>query len=214
VPNAIGEWQAEHDLDDEAMADLMSERLGKAVSLKTYRTAKYRSNDRIPKSYLRALSIQESDGFTGPDSDAPGLRDDDLPPGSPPAPEPQKTGGEIISLDWASTRSALIMIYGSIGVGVSHLLSDPVYAKVLQKAAPMLADDWLALAKVHPATAAFLRKLTLGGPGGKLLADHVTVVYALVIRRTDDGYVIPKPKDTPIPADGAGLGADSVRSVA
>lgn len=200
----LQEFQKRNDLSDEGVASLLSERLGEEFTAEKVKNMKVRGDRRVPKKVVEALDLE-------PLQD---LRVGDEPPEPGPDNPIQKTTRTPAAvpdeLDWRNAREAVIAIYVAAGKGVSMILKKPDVALVFAQGAPVLADDWIALARVDERTRAVLAKLTVVGPGGKLAMDHMILITKLVsISGGADGRVgaSPTPEQVvAVAADGDGAG--------
>jgi len=176
----LQDFQKAQGLSDEGVADLLSQRLGEPVDVEQVAKAKARGDKRLPKSYVRALELPEE-----PTGRAYRTGDGDLSPEpgekNPIVKEKVKAPVPgVDELDWRNAREAVIAIYVSIGKGVSMITKKPHIAQVFAQGAPVLADDWIRLARVDERTRAVLAKLTVAGPGGQLAMDHIILVGKLI----------------------------------
>ena len=209
-------FKEENGLSNDGIAALLTERIGEEVTTERVER-QFSKGGRLPSSWADALGIDRKNPPA--DDPMPDFRvgDDDAPqPGAnaktvkPAKPEP------VDELDWYNARSAIEAIYITIGEGVARIRHKPQIAVAFKQGAGILADDWIALAKVDARTRAVIAKLMVVGPGGKLAMDHLVLVGKIVSMEQPDG-VLPGPERiVPLatPHSGAGAGDGAPGSVA
>jgi hypothetical protein len=177
---ALLDWQTESGLDDEQLAALLSERLGRVITPHGVHTVARRRDP--PASWLDALGI------------APREPDASPPPREQPVALDDATSR--FGLDIASARTQLVLVYTVAGKGAATILQAPAVEGVWATHAPRIADAYIAWAKQNETVARILSYLTLGGPAGELILLHGSLVVTtlIVAERIDVSTFIPRPQ--------------------
>lgn len=106
-------------------------------------------------------------------------------------------------LDWRNAKEAIVAIYVTIGEGVARVRKRPAIAEAFKMGAPILADDWIALAKVDARVRGAINKLMVVGPGGKLAMDHLILVGKIATLEKPDATRLPGPSEFGVTDDQA-----------
>lgn len=172
----------------------------------------------FPKAWREALGIEPEPRFRHGDDELPdaGSRE-----AQPPKPKTQ----ELLDLDWAQARTAIVAIYSGLGQGYAMVTKDKSVANIIdgvglpagsKSPAEVLADDWIALARVDERARKIVRALTVAGPSGKIAVDHLVLVNAIMSRKRADGRVEPpRPQEiVELHPDGFAAGDGAVGPVA
>lgn len=179
----IRNYQTAEGLDDDAMAALLSSRLGRTVSPAGYRIVKGRRD--APVEWLEALNIAPSEPVT------PGATDDA--PQTHEAPDANKTAPApgVLPFEPASARMQIALIYTMAGKGAALPQRRHGTPEAIQRAnrieniwavhAPQIADAYIEWAKESPTVAHYIGMLTLGGPGGKLVMLHGSMLVQTLL---------------------------------
>lgn len=186
---SVTAYQREHDLTDEGMAAHLSELLGRDVSVDELAE---RKRGFPTKEYREALNI-------GP---AYRAADDGHPAVGEKAPKAKAEIEILPDLDWAQARVAIKELHTVAAKMLSAALKErergirPTVAEIMVTSrdgskAPceILADDWIALAKVDARAHRILSVLSAGGPAGKLVFDYALIIIAVLTRKAADGTV-------------------------
>lgn len=204
-------YQTAEGLDDEQMAALLSEKLGRTVGAAGYRIVKGRRD--APAEWLEALGIAPQEPTYKPDKDAP------------PVPSPQDpTGGApkpvgILPFEPASARMQIALIYTMAGKGAAiparRLGTDDALKRaerierIWAVHAPQIADAYIEWARENSTVAHYIGMLTLGGPGGKLVILHGSMLVQTLMESgaiNQDAFVPPslrrQPQETDLIDDG------------
>lgn len=200
----IRNYQESEGLDDEQMAALLSERLGRAVSIQGFRIIRGRKD--APLEWLEALSIAPKDpsggGNDGGNDGDEGTR---KPPPSPVA---------VLPFDIPTTKQAIVLIYTTAGKGAAIGMRCPPVAGVWANHAPAIADAYIKWAYENATVARYLGALTFGGMAGQLVIMHATLLIQTLIvsGKFDPGMIVPGAGRTPQETDtigGEGNGDDA-----
>jgi len=203
----LQDFQEAQGLSDAGVAALLTEKIGKEYTAEQVFRTKARGDKGVSKKWVDALGLPPlQETFRSADGDGspePG-------PSNPIVKEKVKAPVPD-ELDWRNAREAVIAIYVSIGKGVSMITKKPHIAQVFAQGAPVLADDWVRLARVDERTRAVLAKLTVAGPGGQLAMDHIILVGKIISLEggARGGITIPDAATLAGAAGGNGHGADS-----
>lgn len=173
--SVISSWQQEMGLDDEQMAALLSERLGKDISVGGYQRMGKRQN--VPAAWLDALELSPQE------------------PGSPRPKRKQEVVEPTMALDVASAKTQLTLIYTFAGKGASIALRSPDVAGIWAGHAPRIADAYVRWAETNATVRQVLSYLTLGGPAGELVLLHATLIVGTLVasERLDVNMFVPPP---------------------
>lgn len=191
--NSIRQYMKDHNLDDEGMAKVMSERLGRSIGETQVRSIKSRKE--APKTWLDALGVspQEPSGLkVGKKvSGAPGVKSTEK------SSEPSPVGAiEPISLPFeiVSAKVTIEMIYSMAGKGAAMASRTPPVADLWEQSAPALADAWIEWAKESRTVANGIAMLTIGGPGGQAILLNASLIIStlMTIQRTKGIEMIPQ----------------------
>lgn len=173
--NSISAYMKEKGLDDQAMAKVISEKLGRGISAKGVQQIKTRKE--APAPWLRALGIAPNEPG--------GLKDEKKSriPGQKP---PGESSGEIqplVSLPFeiTSAKVTIEMVYTMAGKGVAMASRTPRTAELWEKSAPALADGWIEWAKENRTVANGIAMLTIGGPGGQVILTNASLIISTLM---------------------------------
>lgn len=171
-------YQTAEGLTDEQMATLLSDRLGRPVSVQGYKIVRGRGD--APEDWLRVLGItpQMSDEPTSPGDAAtrPRLSPD----------EGGVTGGGDVArlplpFDAKSTEMQIALVYQMAGKGAAMAMRCPPVEQVWSNYAPEIAAAYIAWARENAAVARWISMLTLGGPAGNLVTLHASLIVSSLI---------------------------------
>jgi len=174
--NSIRQYMKDHDLDDEGMAKIITEKLGRSIGASGVRSIKSRKE--APTAWLNALEIspKEPAGLKG------GRRVSGVPGSSSTVVE----SGNIepisnLPFEIHSARVTIEMIYQMAGKGAAMASRTPTVANLWEESAPGLANAWLEWAKESPTVANGIAMLTVGGPGGQVILMNASLVIGTLM---------------------------------
>lgn len=185
----IRNWQEAEGKTDAEMAALLSDRLGRTISLQGYRIGRNRRTP--PPEWLHALNIapQEPAGFSTSREESQGVSPAGDEGGGVRAPQTLP-----LPFDPAPVRQQIEMVYALAGKGAalairrrapSGDLTASHRAAMVENTwavhAPQIAEAYIEWAKEDPAVARVLNAMTLGGPKGKLVMLHGSLIVSTLI---------------------------------
>lgn len=218
MPSRLTQFQQRTGLSDEGIAALLTQETGRPVKVERVEGVRKGGDRKLPKSWAAVFS-----GSNGspPDEPLEGQldleHDGDLGPigaDDPPAPGPNnpRRRPQVIvpvdPLDWRDVRTMITQMYETIGTGVGMIRRNPRVAEAFRVSAPILADDWIALAKVDPRVRAMIEKMMVVGPGGKLAMDHAILVGKVISLSGPADAPPPRADAFVDPSGSSGNGAD------
>lgn len=174
--NQITAYMKQNNLDDEGMAKVISEKLGRSISAKGVQQIKSRKD--APAPWLRALDIapNEPSGLKDrPRATIPGR-----------TPKSETSSGTIdpipaLPFEVVSAKATIELIYTMAGKGVAMGTRTPVVADLWEKSAPALADGWIEWAKENRTVANAIAVLTIGGPGGQVILTNASLLISTLM---------------------------------
>jgi hypothetical protein len=191
--NAIRQYMKDHNLDDEGMAKVMTEKLGRSIGPSGVKSIKSRKE--APAVWLNALEISPKEPS--------GLKRGTRVSGAPGA-KSTETGVPHIDpiadlpFEIHSARVTIEMIYQMAGKGASMASRTPAVAQLWEQSAPGLADAWLDWAQESPTVANAIAMLTIGGPGGQVILMNASLIIGtLMAIQQQKGIQIIPPQFTP-----------------
>lgn len=170
MANDLKQYQAAEGLSDEEMAERLSRSLDRTISVQGYKIVKGRGS--APAEWLAALSIAPQD--SGSVDPTPRSADDDAPP----------VHREVLgSLPFEpnSVKAQIELVYTLAGKGAAMGMKSPPVALVWQRAAPDIAEAYIAWARENATVAHYLGMLTLGGAGGQLILMHGSLLVSTLL---------------------------------
>lgn len=174
--NSIRQYMKDHDLDDEAMAKVISEKLGRSIGANGVKQIKSRKEAPVPWLNALGISPQEPSGLKGGKraSGVPGRETKtESPPGMAPAIE--------LPFEITSARVTLEMIYTMAGKGAAMASRTPAVGNLWEQSAPGLAEAWLEWAKESRTVANGIAMLTIGGPGGQVILLNASLIISTLM---------------------------------
>lgn len=195
--NSVRQYMKDHNLDDEGMAKVMSEKLGRSIGETQVRSIKSRKE--APAIWLNALGVspQEPSGLkVGKKvSGAPGVKSTEKSTEASP-------GGtiEAISLPFevVSAKATIELIYTMAGKGAAMASRTPQVSELWETSAPMLAEGWIEWAKENRTVANGIALLTVGGPGGQVILTNASLLIStLMLVQQQRGLSIIPPQFVP-----------------
>lgn len=193
-------FMTENTLTEPGLASLLAERLDDPdIDEEKVMNVIKRGDSRVPKAWEQALELPPGPSRRRAD-ETPPEAGADAPKAKPEVPD---------ELDWRSAKEAIVSIYVTIGQGVAQIRRKPEIAAVFKQGAPVLADDWIRLARVDARVRGVIAKLMIVGPGGQLAMDHLILVGKLVTLEEgksggNGAATLPRPEQLVDFADGAG----------
>jgi hypothetical protein len=182
----IRNYQTSEGLTDDEMAVLLSSRLGRTVSPAGYRIVKGRRD--APAEWLEALSIAPSEPAA---PGAPSATDKQPEHGAPDASKGAVLVPGVLPFEPASAKMQIALIYTMAGKGAALPQRRHGTPEALQRAAriesiwalhaPQIADAYIEWAKENATVAHYIGMLTLGGPGGKLIMLHGSMLVQTLL---------------------------------
>ena len=178
----IRSYQAAEGLSDEQMAALLTDKLGRTISVAGFKAV--RSRKGAPDEWLQVLGIaplEPTDSDIRADEPAPDAPDmnaggEQREPrgGHPPQPLP-------LPFEPATAEMQITLIYQMAGRGAAYALKSPPVADVWAQAAPGIAAAYIEWARYNSRVAHYIRAITLGGPAGQLLLMHASLIATTLI---------------------------------
>jgi hypothetical protein len=196
---ALRNYQSAEGLTDEQMAELLTDKLGRAVSVTGYKVVRGRKNKDAPAEWLESLGITPLEPPTEPpptdDGPAPG---DDEPPDMNTGRERDTRTAPIASplpFEPATAQMQLTLLYTMAGKGAAIALRSPPVADVWAQHAPQIAAAYIEWARYNPTVAHYIAAITLGGPAGQLVLLHGSLIVTTLIvsGRVNPEQFIPQP---------------------
>lgn len=175
--NQIGQWQLEHELDDDQMAAFMSERLGRPITPHGVHTIARRKNP--PVLWLETLELAPRDPAHGSGSEDVGGPGQQASP--PSGPKSQPPPAIPLPFEPVSVEEQIRTMYVLAGKGASIVLQSPEVADVWALSAPNIARAYIEWARHSPKVANVLAAMTLGGPAGQLVLMHGSLLASTLI---------------------------------
>lgn len=183
----LQQFQESEGYTDEQMADILSERLKRPISVTGYKMFKNRKN--APALWLEALAIVPHDPShverpateSGAD-EAP--RDPMQPSNIPDYPEnkPRKiTPDSMLPFEPQTAFSTIAMIYTFAGKGAGAVMGSDAVAETWRNFAPHIAQAYIEWAKENETVARIIATMTLGGAGGKVVLLHAELMVTTLI---------------------------------
>lgn len=170
--NSITRYMKENNLDDAAMAKIISEKLGRNVGPKGVQQIKTRKE--APAPWLRALNIAPTEPS--------GLKDQPRAtiPGRKP-PDNEIASIPSLPFEVTSAKVTIEMIYTMLGKGAAMGTRTPQVAELWEKSAPALAEGWIDWAKENRTVANGIAMLTIGGPGGQVVLTNASLIIGTLM---------------------------------
>lgn len=191
--NSVRQYMKDHNLEDEDMAKVMSEKLGRSIGATQVKSIKSRKE--APGTWLNALGLspQEPSGLKQ------GKRVAGV-PGAKPEEKAFVVGSDNIEpipnlpFEIHSARVTIEMIYQMAGKGAAMASRTPGVALLWEQSAPGLANAWLEWAKESPTVANGIAMLTIGGPGGQVILLNASLLVGtlMAIQQQKGINVIPQ----------------------
>jgi len=189
--NEIGKYMKEHSLDDEAMAKIISDKLGRDIGANGVKQIKNRKDAPIPWMNALGISPKEPSGLrSGRATGVPGKSSSgstETPPG-------------IIDLPFEvhSAQITIEMIYTMAGKGAAMASRTPSVSDLWEQSAPQLAEGWLEWAKESRTVANAIAMLTVGGPGGQVILTNASLIIStLMLVQREKGLSLIPPQFVP-----------------
>src|SRR5437879_2187813 len=187
--NQITTYMKEHNLDDEAMAEIISEKLGRKIGANGVRQIKTRKEAPVP--WVNALEISPKEPS--------GLKRDKKATIPGRGKTTESSTGDISPIELPfeinSARVTLEMIYTMAGKGAAMASRSPDVANLWEQSAPTLAEGWLEWAKESRTVANGIAMLTVGGPGGQVILTNASLIIStLMIIQNDRGHSLLPPQ--------------------
>lgn len=217
----IRSYQNAEGLSDEQMAALLTDKLGRPISVAGYKTVKSRKG--APDEWLETLGIApqeptDADYAAATDS-KPRDWDDDSPDMDASAPRERKTRESPVAMplpfEPATAQMQLTLIYTMAGRGAAIALRSPEVAEVWANHAPQIAAAYIEWARYNPRVAHYIAAVTLGGPAGQLVLLHGSLLVTTLIvsgRVKPENFIPPVGQETDTidepPNEGATNGDD------
>ena len=191
--NQIARYMKDNDLDDEAMAEVISEKLGRKIGANGVRQIKTRKDAPVP--WLNALGITPKE----PSGLKSGKRATGVPGRSAPETPGAKEVGTIeLPFEIQSARVTIEMIYTMAGKGAAMASRTPRVANLWEQSAPALAEGWLEWAKESRTVANAIAMLTIGGPGGQVILTNASLLIStLMLVQQEKGLSLIPPQFIP-----------------
>lgn len=210
----LRQFMRDNDLSEEGVAALLSERLEADVPVERVRS--YLHSGRLTKQWGEALGIVEPTIREG---------DDVTPQPSPSSPRAKvDPPAGLPDIDFAQARVAIVQLHSIAAAMITRAMKEtergirPTVAEIMttpgqaggKAPCELLADDWIALARVDERARKIVGALSAGGPAGQLVFDYALIVIAVLSRARPDGTVeVPRAREAaqfvPAPApDGGG----------
>ena len=192
--NNLAKYMKENNLDNETMAEIMKEKMGRNISAKGVEQMLKRKEAPIP--WLNALGISPNEPSGLKDEPPPRIPGVNAPLGSQPS-SGRTQIAEAINLPFevSSARTTIELIYQMAGKGVAMGSRIPELEIAWSNAAPSIADAWIEWAKTNKTVANGIALLTVGGPGGQVILAHATLIITtlMTISQHRNPGVIPPP---------------------
>lgn len=200
--NPITGYMKDHNLDHEAMAKLLQEKMGRNISAEGVR--RMAAKKEAPKTWLTALGIapKEPAGLKGAPR-AAGV------PGAKPSAEIQPIPD--LPFEITSARTTIELIYTMAGKGAAMGTKTPDVATLWEKSAPALAEGWIEWAKENRTVANVIAMMTIGGPGGQVVLTNASLIIStlMMVQQKHNMSIIP-PQFVP-PHEDPGMDDDKIR---
>jgi len=186
----LADYQLEHGLSDEQLADILNERVKrrrdqKPISAAGVENMRYKKDENVPPKWLEALDIEPPQREFIRESSS--LRDE-VP--SPAIGEGDARGGTgtaslpvllELPFDGLEAKKRIELVYVGVGRGVASAMHNPQIAVIFSQHAPKLAEKWIAAARQNARIAQVVTYVTAGGAVGDLIIAHITLVLSLLI---------------------------------
>lgn len=179
--NSITQFQKNQGISDEEMAALISEKLGRDISVKGLDSVKRRKE--APVAWLSALGISPREPG--------GLRDKQ-------AESETKSPGTVATLvplpfEPKTAQATIEMIYVMAGKGAAMGTRTPAVADVWELQSKPLAEAWIEWAKTNRTVANGIAMLTAGGPGGQVILLNASLIITTLITVQNANRISPFP---------------------
>ena len=196
----LQQFQDSEGYSDQQMADLLSDRLGRAISLTGYKMFKSRKN--APALWLEALAIvphdpshvQRDDAtVSSSDNDKPRDPGPSIIPDYPDAQPRKVTPDSMLPFEPQSAYATIAMIYTFAGKGAATIMNAPPVAATWAEFAPHIAGAYIEWAKENETVARIIATMTLGGAGGKVVLLHaqLAVTTLIVADKLNAAMIVP-----------------------
>jgi hypothetical protein len=176
----IRSYQTAEGLTDEQMAVLLSDKLGRTISVAGFKAVRSRKD--APAEWLESLGIapQEPTYRPGDTPDAPPDDPPDLNTGRQSQTTTAPVAG-VLPFEPATAQMQLTLIYTMAGKGAAMALRSPEVADVWASHAPQIAAAYIEWARYSPRVAQYIAAITLGGPAGQIVLLHGSLLITTLI---------------------------------
>jgi hypothetical protein len=167
--NELGQYKEKNKLTDEQLAKLLSDKLGRSISVKGVAQQLGRESPSVP--WLNALGISPKEPI--------GLKDKKVESGVNPA----GISPPAIALPFEihTAEKTIEMIYAMAGKGAAMASRTPEVAVAWEQSAPSLAAGWIEWAKENRTVANGIAMLTVGGPGGQVILMNASLLITTLM---------------------------------
>jgi hypothetical protein len=179
--NTLKQYQEKNKLSTEELSKLITEKLGRRISVTGVEMMLNRQEAPIPWLNALGISPKEPSGL----KDEP-KKTEKIEPGVNPA---------VISLPFepVSAKQTIELIYSMAGKGAAMATRTPEVANAWHNSGPSLADAWIEWAKENRTVANGIAMLTVGGPGGAVILMNASLIIStlMLIQQKRGVQIIP-----------------------
>lgn len=204
-------YQQAEGLTDEQMAALLTDKLGRPISVTGYKTVKTRKG--APDEWLEAIGIAPQEPTDSDHRAANAPPPDDAPDMNTGTERPPPTApvAGVLPFEPATAQMQITLVYTMAGRGAAIALRSPQVADIWAQHAPQIAAAYIEWARYNPRVAHYIGALTLGGPAGQLVLLHGSLLVTTLIvsgRINPEQFIPPMGQETdtinePTPDEGA-----------